>query len=48
VVSATGEVTLKVRSKGKTKRRLDRTGKVRVKPWLTYTPTGGEPNTVVK
>ncbi|MEK6277153.1 MAG: PQQ-dependent sugar dehydrogenase [Actinomycetota bacterium] len=43
-VSAAGKVKLKVRSKGKKKRTLNRTGKVKVKAKITYTPTGGDPN----
>jgi hypothetical protein len=44
-VSAAGKVKLKVRSKGKKRRKLNRTGKVKVKAKVTYTPTGGTPNT---
>ncbi|MGH2636376.1 MAG: calcium-binding protein [Actinomycetota bacterium] len=39
------EAVLKVKAKGKGKRKLKRTGKAKVKPDVTYTPTGGEPNT---
>jgi subtilisin-like proprotein convertase family protein len=44
VVGAAGAVKLTIRSKGKKKRKLNRTGTVRVKPKVTYTPTGGTPN----
>jgi hypothetical protein len=33
-----------VKTKGRGKRKLDKSGKVKVKPTVTYTPTGGEPN----
>jgi hypothetical protein len=44
-VSAPGEVKLKIRAKGKKKATLNETGKVKVKPKITYTPTGGDPAT---
>lgn len=44
-VSAPGEVKLTIRAKGKKKRTLNETGKVKVKPKITYTPTGGDPST---
>jgi hypothetical protein len=47
-VSAAGTVKLLVKSKGKKKRTLDRTGSVKVKVKVTYTPTGGSPNTETK
>ena len=40
-----GPVKLTIRAKGKKKRKLNDTGKVKVKPKITYTPTGGAPNT---
>ncbi len=40
-----GPVQLTIRVKGKKKRKLNDTGKVKVKPKITYTPTGGAPNT---
>jgi hypothetical protein len=43
-----GKMKLKIRSKGKKKRKLNRTGKVKVQGNVTYTPTGGEPNTEAK
>jgi hypothetical protein len=48
VVSAAGKVKLKVRSKGKKKRKLNRTGRLKLKAKVTYTPTGGDPNTKAK
>ncbi len=48
IVGAAGAVTLKVRSKGKRKRKLIRTGEVKVKAKVTYTPTGGKPKTKVR
>jgi hypothetical protein len=44
-VSAPGVVKLKIRAKGKQKAILNETGKVKVKPKITYTPTGGDPST---
>jgi hypothetical protein len=44
-VSAPGSVQLLIKAKGKKKKKLNSTGKVRVKPKITYTPTGGEPGT---
>jgi hypothetical protein len=44
-VATPGDVQLKIRAKGKNKRKLNETGKVRVKPTITFTPTGGDPNT---
>ena len=40
-----GPVTLTIRAKGKKKRKLNDTGKVKVKPKITYTPAGGAPST---
>jgi hypothetical protein len=40
-----GPVQLTIRVKGKKKRKLNDTGRVKVKPMITYTPTGGAPNT---
>jgi len=45
VVSAAGSVKLKIRSKGKKRRKLNRTGRVKVKAKVTFTPTGNVPNT---
>jgi virginiamycin B lyase len=39
------EVLLKVKARGKGKRKLNRTGKAKVNLEVTYTPTGGQPNT---
>jgi hypothetical protein len=47
-VSSAGTVKLKIKAKGKTKKQLDRTGTVKVKAKVTYTPTGGDPNTKSK
>jgi len=43
VVTAPGKVKLRIRSKGRKKRTLLRTGRVRLKVRITYTPTGGDP-----
>ena len=40
-----GSVQLTIRVKGKKKRKLNDTGKVKVKTTITYTPTGGAPST---
>jgi subtilisin-like proprotein convertase family protein len=47
-VSAAGTVKLKIKAKGKAKKHLDRIGTVKVKAKVTYTPTGGSPNTKTK
>ncbi len=44
-VGAAGEVKLAVKPKGKTKGRLKDKGKAKVDPEVTFTPTGGDPNT---
>jgi hypothetical protein len=44
-VRAPGRVRLLIKAKGKKKRKLNSTGKVRVRPEITYTPTGGDANT---
>jgi hypothetical protein len=44
-VPAAGPVNLKIGAKGKKKRKLNETGKVKVKPKITYTPAGGDPST---
>jgi hypothetical protein len=44
-VTAPGEVKLTIRAKGKQKRKLNETGNVKVKPKITYAPTGGDPST---
>jgi hypothetical protein len=44
-VTAPGAVELTIRAKGKKKRKLNETGKVKVTPEVTYTPTGGDPST---
>ena len=45
IVTAAGDVKLTIRAKGKKKRTLNETGNVKVKPKITYTPTGGDPST---
>jgi hypothetical protein len=47
-VSAAGKVKLKIKAKGKKKAKLNETGKVKVKAKVTFTPTGGAPNTKSK
>ncbi len=44
-VTAPGDVKLKIRAKGNKKNLLNETGKIKVKPKITFTPTGGDPNT---
>jgi subtilisin-like proprotein convertase family protein len=44
-VPAAGKVRLLIRAKGKKKRKLNETGKVKVMPSVTFTPTGGDPST---
>ena len=38
-------VKLLIKAKGRKKRKLNSTGKVKVRPEITYTPTGGSANT---
>jgi len=40
-----GPVTLAIRARGKKKRKLNETGKVKLNVAITYTPTGGAPST---
>jgi hypothetical protein len=40
-VSGAGTVKLTIKSKGTAKKKLNKTGKVKVKPKITFTPTGG-------
>jgi hypothetical protein len=47
-VAGPGTVKLTVRPKGKTKKKLNSTGKATVKVKITFTPTGGTPNTTTK
>jgi hypothetical protein len=47
-VTAAGEVRLLIKAKGRKKRVLDNTGKVKLKITVTYTPTGGTPNSQQK
>ena len=44
-VSAAGNVKVTIKSKGRKRGRLNRTGKVKVKAKVTYTPTNGDPLT---
>lgn len=44
-VSAPGSVRLLIKARGQKKEKLNSTGKVKVKPKITYTPTGGDPST---
>jgi hypothetical protein len=44
-VTAPGSVQLLIKAKGKKKKKLKSTGVVKVKPKITFTPTGGEPAT---
>jgi hypothetical protein len=41
---AAGPAQLLIKAKGKKKRKLNETGKVKVNPTITYTPTGGNPS----
>jgi subtilisin-like proprotein convertase family protein len=47
-VAGPGTVDLVVKPKGKTSRKLNSTGKATVKVNITFTPTGGAPNTQTK
>ncbi|HSD25344.1 MAG TPA: hypothetical protein VLB79_13570, partial [Solirubrobacterales bacterium] len=40
-----GSASVTIKAKGKQLRKLKSTGKVKVKPTITYTPTGGHPST---
>ena len=40
-----GPVKVTIRAKGKKKRKLNETGKVKLNVAITYTPTGGSPST---
>jgi hypothetical protein len=42
---AAGKVKLTIKAKGNKKAKLNDKGKTQVKPEVTYTPTGGTPNT---
>ena len=41
-----GVATLLIKAKGKKKRKLNDTGKVKLPLSVTYTPTGGDPKTL--
>jgi hypothetical protein len=43
VVTAPGKVKLRIRARGRKRRTLLRTGRVKLKVRITYTPTGGDP-----
>jgi hypothetical protein len=47
-VTAPGNVKLLIKAKGKKRKTLNETGKVRVRPNITYTPTGGDPSSQSK
>lgn len=47
-VDAAGTVKLRVKAKGKSKHKLNHTGKAKLKLKVTYTPSGGSPNTEAK
>jgi hypothetical protein len=44
-VTAPGKAKLKIRARGKQRRKLIKTGAVKLKARITYTPTGGDPST---
>jgi hypothetical protein len=48
IVNAAGPVTLKVKTKGKKKRKLNSDGSVKVRARVTFTPTGGKPKVQVR
>jgi hypothetical protein len=45
VATGPGAVTLRIKAKGKKRRRLGERGKVKVRPQVTFTPSGGDPRT---
>ena len=47
-VTAAGDVELLIKTSGKSKRKLNDTGKVSIKPTFTYSPSGGDPSTQSK
>ena len=47
-VSAAGKVKLLIKAKGGKKRKLSRTGKLKVRAKVTFTPINGDPNTKSK
>jgi hypothetical protein len=47
-VAGPGTVKVKIEAKGLSKRRLERKGKVKVDPKITFTATGGIPNSVFR
>ncbi|MDX6582462.1 MAG: hypothetical protein QOI10_1646 [Solirubrobacterales bacterium] len=47
-VGAAGSVKLKIKARGKARKRLKRHGSAKLEAKVTYTPTGGDPNTLTK
>ena len=47
-VPGEGTLKLQIKPRGKAKRKLQRTGKTTVRPKVTFSPAGGEPNTESK
>jgi hypothetical protein len=45
-VTPPGKAKLRIAAKGKKRRKLGDTGKVKLRPRITYTPTGDDPNTL--
>jgi hypothetical protein len=45
---AAGQLMLLIKAKGKFSRLLSRVGKVKLRARVTFTPTGGDPNTQVR
>ena len=43
-----GKVQLLIKAKGKKKKKLNETGKVKLKVAVTYTPTGGHPRHAIE
>ena len=46
-MAAAGTVSLKIKATGAKKRKLKATGRVKVRAEITFTPTGGAPNTQI-
>ena len=45
-VTTAGAATLKIKAKGAARSKLDATGKVTLKPTITFSPTGGTPSSL--
>lgn len=43
--TAPGAVKFLIKAKGKKRKTLNEAGKVKLKPKITFTPTGGDPST---